>query len=69
MNKEEKKVKSENVCLAKEEISIEKIIDPKKYSTLDKLLKVTSICLQFISMCRGEKEDENIGIVHHIIHL
>ena len=30
------------------------MIDPKNYSSLRRLLKVTATCMRFISVCRGQ---------------
>ena len=47
----------ETVCLGTEVANIENVIDPKRYSTLSKLLSVTSICLKFVDIkCRGKKD-------------
>ena len=47
----------ETVCLGMEVANIERVIDPKRYSTLSKLLSVTSICLKFVDIkCRGKKD-------------
>ena len=42
------------------EADIEKIIDSSRYSSIQKLLRITILVLRFIKKCRGKKENDEI---------
>ena len=56
ISKEIRKKEQKVTILAKDERSIEKIIDPARYSTFTKLLRVTALVLKFIDMKCKRKE-------------
>ena len=49
-------VKQEVTCLTTEDINIEKVIDPTRYSSFTMLLRITALCWKFIEKCRQSKE-------------
>ena len=53
--------KEEIACLIKDERCIEDVIDPTRYNTFTKLIRVTAWCLRFLEKCKGNKDlDEEI---------
>ena len=40
-------------CIATNDVNLEKAIDPKRYGTLKKLLRVTAKCIKFMKACKG----------------
>ena len=64
--KEEKKSAEkpkEVVMVAKSVRNLEKVIDPTRFSTMTKLLRVTALCLKFIEMV---KEKGRTFKSHHV---
>ena len=64
--KEEKKLsekQKEVVLVAKNERSLEKVIDPNRFSTMTKLLRVRALCLKFVDLI---KEKKGTFKSHHI---
>ena len=66
IDKEEKKSTKKEVALASigecsenVDYKIKNVIDPEKYSSLDKLLRVTAICMKFIDKCKKKKDWSN----------
>ena len=40
---------------------MENVIDPKRYSSWTKLLRVTALCIRFTEACKGKKEREELS--------
>ena len=60
--KKEAKVKEKVVLLSKaEEVDLDEIIDPTRYSTLTKLLRITALCLKFIDRLKKKKVEVDIS--------
>ena len=60
--KKEAKVKEKVVLLSKaEEVDLDEIIDPTRYSTLTKLLRITALCLKFIDRLKKKMVELDIS--------
>ena len=58
-NEVKKTARVDTACLSKDERKITNIIDPTRYSSFTKLVRITAWCIKFVKNCKGKQNDED----------